>query len=104
MSEAIALERCDTSVDKDRALANPAKKSCKGLNQIKRKASRAAASRSRLKRKQVKKAEEADDELREALVENAQSGIRGKRQYKYGLVVLVGRIGSWISAAGARAP
>ena len=102
-SETMTLESCDTSVAKDLIPAKPPK-SRHRLNQMKRKANRVASQRSRLKRKLAKKAEDADDELLEALVRNVQTGIRGKRQYTYGLVELVARIGSCPSAAGARAP
>ena len=102
-SEAITLECCDTPAAKDPIPENPTKIRHK-LNQRKRKANRVAARRSRLKRKLDKKAEDAGDELLEALVGNDQTGIRGKRQYTYGLVELVARIGSFPSASGARAP
>ena len=74
------------------------------LNLRKRKANREAARRCRPKRKLAKKAEDADDELLEALVRNVRSGIRCKRQYTVGLVELVARIGSCPSASGALAP
>ena len=102
-SETITLERCDTPAAKGPIPANPTKIRHK-LNQRKRKANRVAARRSRIKRKLDKKSEDADDELLESLVGDVQTGIRGKRQYTYGLAELVDRIGSFPSAAGARAP
>ena len=102
-SETITLDRCDTPAARAPNSTNPIKSRPK-LNLGKRKANLVAARRFRLKRKLAKKAEEADDELLEALVRNVQTGIRGKRQYTFGLVELVDRIGSCPSAAGARAP